>query len=260
MKDKNDTFRIAEEAWSNRLEECLKSKGMTQVDLMNELNARFGTSYGQKSVNRWMHVGKDHYGKKGDPTPSFPKYETMFQVAEFFGVQVGYLTGETSCESFEASSACEYLGLDEEAVKSIRLATGCETAFRKTGLHAEENRMVLGKILASDAFFALIRAIYHLDLVYSGPDKGELAWKELEERLSRDELCRAMDLYNCSHVELEEMDPQPTDEEIANMQAVGRAIDLGYEHECESEISIAAEKYYVQKRFDDLLEELYPSR
>lgn len=57
-----------------------------------------------KDVSRWLNSGN----KASAGTIGFPKYETMTMIADFFGVDVGYLTGETDETSFdlEHASAC----------------------------------------------------------------------------------------------------------------------------------------------------------
>ena len=41
-------------------------------------------------------------------------------LADFFGVDVGYLTGETDEHSFDMDHACAYIGLNHNAIQAIR--------------------------------------------------------------------------------------------------------------------------------------------
>lgn len=65
---------------------------------------------------------------KKDGTPKeigFPSYENMLNIANFFGVTVGYLTGETDFETFEMEKACKQIGIDEDTGKAIKgIVTG----------------------------------------------------------------------------------------------------------------------------------------
>ena len=100
---------------NNRLHKLMKEKNYTQKSFLKEYKEKYGGGT-QANISRWLRVGsKIENGK----TIGFPSYETMSNLADFFGVSVGYLIGETDYESFEMEKVCEFLGLEEETVKAI---------------------------------------------------------------------------------------------------------------------------------------------
>ena len=115
----NDLFKEKAKCWRDRLKKCMDAGKYTQASFAEALNNKYGTCFGQKDVSRWINTGaKTKNGEVG-----FPKYETMLRVADFFHVDVGYLTGETDDDSFSLEKACSYLGLNGEAIKAIREIT-----------------------------------------------------------------------------------------------------------------------------------------
>ena len=89
---------------------------LTQAAFVSELNKQYLSRFHQKDVSRWLNSGN----KTSTGTIGFPKYETMAMIADFFGVDVGYLTGETDETSFDLEHASEYLGMSGESVAALR--------------------------------------------------------------------------------------------------------------------------------------------
>ena len=108
----NDIEHDKAQCWCNRLHKLMKEKNYTQKSFLKEYKEKYGGGT-QANISRWLRVGsKIENGK----TIGFPSYETMSNLADFFGVSVGYLIGETDYESFEMEKVCEFLGLEEETV------------------------------------------------------------------------------------------------------------------------------------------------
>lgn len=99
----------------------MNDKGYTQESLASEINQKYDTHFTQKNISRWTNLGDAKNGIK-----AFPDYKNMVFVADFLGVDIGYLTGETDEESFTLEKACSYIGLSGEALKSIRKFTNPE--------------------------------------------------------------------------------------------------------------------------------------
>lgn len=111
--------------WNKRLNECRLnyhrndtsvSKRLSQEELANELNAWNAergvvTHFTQTTIGRWLNIGRQRR--------SFPKYEHMQMLADFFGVPVGYLTGDIDGETYEESDVATYTGLDAKAVRAL---------------------------------------------------------------------------------------------------------------------------------------------
>ena len=112
-----DTINEASaQAWRTRLRACMDERGLTQLGLVSALNRQYLTKYHQKDVSRWLNTGN----RTTSGVIGFPKYETMSILADFFGVDVGYLTGETDERSFDMQHACDYLSLDGSAISALR--------------------------------------------------------------------------------------------------------------------------------------------
>ncbi|MBT1181011.1 XRE family transcriptional regulator [Bifidobacterium sp. CP2] len=94
----------------------MEERGLTQLAFVGELNRQYLTRYHQKDVSRWLNTGnRTSSGEIG-----FPKYETMAMIADFFDVDVGYLTGETDRRTFTLDRVCDYVGLDAASVEAVR--------------------------------------------------------------------------------------------------------------------------------------------
>ena len=94
----------------------MDARGLTQAAFVSELNKQYLSRFHQKDVSRWLNSGN----KASAGTIGFPKYETMTMIADFFGVDVGYLTGETDETSFDLEHASAYLGMSGESVSALR--------------------------------------------------------------------------------------------------------------------------------------------
>ena len=94
----------------------MDERGLTQLDFVRVLNRQYLTKFHQKDVSRWLNTGnRTSSGEIG-----FPKYETMATIADFFGVDVGYLTGETDEKTYAMSHACAFTGLSSSSIAAIR--------------------------------------------------------------------------------------------------------------------------------------------
>lgn len=109
--------------WRTRLKQCMDERGLTQLDFVRALNRQYFTKFHQKDVSRWLNTGnRTSSGEIG-----FPKYETMATIADFFGVDVGYLTGETDEKTYAMSHACAFTGLSSSSIAAIQSWIGTPT-------------------------------------------------------------------------------------------------------------------------------------
>lgn len=67
-----------------------------------------------------INIGKKEQDEKIEKEIGFPSYESMLNIADFFGVTVGYLTGETDFEKFDMEKACQTIGIDKETGKAMQ--------------------------------------------------------------------------------------------------------------------------------------------
>lgn len=151
---KGDLFQKRADAWRTRLDKRLD--GISQQRFSVRMQKRLreldeDATCSQKSVSNWLHVGDEGQGK------AFPAYEVMIQIAEELHVDVGYLTGETDGETFDAASASEYLGISVEATEALhRLMFGLQGPFGyKYGPDPLVTKL-LNDLLLSDALRVLL--------------------------------------------------------------------------------------------------------
>lgn len=112
----NDIKQRNAQLWRQRLKQCMEERGLTQLSFVSQLNRQFLTRYHQKDVSRWLNTGN----RAASGVIGFPRYETMAMIADFFNVDVGYLTGETDEKTFAMGDACEYTGLTASSIDAIR--------------------------------------------------------------------------------------------------------------------------------------------
>ncbi|RYP97897.1 hypothetical protein PG102015_0154 [Bifidobacterium pseudolongum subsp. globosum] len=117
MIDINESKRI----WDERLVRRYKELGYTQQSLaqaLDELHPERGVN--QTMVSRWCHLH--------DTDRSFPKYETMREIADLLDTTVAWLTGQIDSNDWDQERAAAFLGLDAEAMAGLY-----------TALHPEEH-------------------------------------------------------------------------------------------------------------------------
>lgn len=149
----NDIQNYRAECWCSRLNNLMKERNYTQKTFLKEYREKYGGGT-QANISRWLRVGnKIENGK----TIGFPSYETMLNLADFFGVSVGYLTGETDYGSFDMEKVCEFLGLEEDSVKAIKGITSGKSVDFFGKYMANEYKSVLRYILTANSFFDFIK-------------------------------------------------------------------------------------------------------
>lgn len=174
-------------------------------------------------------------------------------LADFFGVDVGYLLGETDNHTFTMEDAVKFLGLSEEAIEHIRLATRFETAFRSIHMMPEEAGKTISSLLGSKKFFDLVMALEEMDRVYNGPDVQKKLFRKLEEKYGSEMLTEAIE-FDPYEQEGEEVDPVFREAYIE----VQEALDKMYEAANDKEAYEGKARYDLAKAFEDVVRELYP--
>lgn len=172
----NDLFEVKEKYWKTRLKKFINSQGYTQSSFAEALNIKYGTSYGQKDVSRWINIGaKSKNGKVG-----FPQYNTMLLIADFFSVDVGYLTGETDEISFSMEKVCSYMGLNGEAVKAVREITHPDNE----GSHLRKDMgESFNKFLSAEGFSNFFDSLYNLHLISKLPNQENRIFDNLDSAI-----------------------------------------------------------------------------
>lgn len=157
----DDIFQYSADCWRTRLRGCLTERGLTQYEFVSELNRQYLTKFHQRDVSRWLNTGN----RTSSGIIGFPKYETMKLIADFFSVDVGYLTGETSERTFDMARASEYIKLDADAIATIRNWIGSDSDPHMYGYRAH----TLNEMLSSERFPALadkLLTLYEMSTIW----------------------------------------------------------------------------------------------
>lgn len=247
--------------WCSRLSKMMKERNYTQKTFLKEYKEKYGGGT-QANISRWLRVGSKIANGK---TIGFPSYETMLNLADFFGVSVGYLTGETDYESFEMEKACEFLGLEEDSVKAIKGITSgkCVDRFEKNMIH--EYKSVLRYILTANSFTAFIKEareyaenvyrqkhpISYMDKVAAKIKKDvlERAYQCMEYQCIADDECGVIDDFKENNIE-------PTEELLEAIKTLKAAQDYDYDEEQNREQRVKLSEYELQKIYFELIKDL----
>lgn len=182
-----------------------------------------------------------------------PSMEVAVMLADFFEVDVGYLLGETDYRSFAAEDAAMYLGLSEDAIENIRLATRFETAFHNVRMLPEEAGRAISSLLSSKKFFDLIMALEELERVYNGPDIQKRLFRELNEKYGKEMVTEALEFDPYEH-EGEEVDPVFRE---AYVEAHDVLLQM-HEAANDKEAYEGKARYELAKAFEEVVRDLYP--
>lgn len=154
----NDIGTKRASIWCERFGKLMEENGYTQESFLKEYKKKYGGGT-QANVSRWLGVGRMI---KKDGTPKaigFPSYENMLNIADFFDVTVGYLTGETDFETFEMEKACKQIGIDEDTGKAIKGIVTGESVEPFGKYEAKELRAVFKCLVTANSFPVLIKKV-----------------------------------------------------------------------------------------------------
>lgn len=257
----NDIEYNRAQCWCSRLHKLMKEKNYTQKSFLKEYKEKYGGGT-QANISRWLRVGsKIENGK----TIGFPSYETMSNLADFFGVSVGYLIGETNYESFEMEKVCKFLGLEEETVKAIKGITFGENMGIGANSMSSEYKSAFRYILTASSFpvfikeareyaenvYRLKHPIKYMDIVSAKMRKDlfDLAVQCMDYQfISDDEYGRIDDF--------EENSVEPTEELLEAISILNDAQDKDYAQKCYIEQMVKLSEYELQKIYFEVIKEL----
>ena len=257
----NDIEYNRAQCWCSRLHKLMKEKNYTQKSFLKEYKEKYGGGT-QANISRWLRVGsKIENGK----TIGFPSYETMSNLADFFGVSVGYLIGETDYESFEMEKVCKFLGLEEETVKAIKGITSGENMGIGANSMSSEYKSAFRYILTASSFpvfikeareyaenvYRLKHPIKYMDIVSAKMRKDlfDLAVQCMDYQfISDDEYGRIDDF--------EENSVEPTEELLEAISILNDAQDKDYAQKCYIEQMVKLSEYELQKIYFEVIKEL----
>ena len=253
----NDIKSEREKYWCSRLSKLMKERNYTQKTFLKEYREKYGGGT-QANISRWLRVGSRIENGK---TIGFPSYETMLNLADFFGVSVGYLTGETDYESFEMEKTCEFLGLEEDAVKAIKGITFGESVDFFGKHMADEYKSVLRYILTASFFTDFIKEareyaenVYRKKHPISYMDRAstkikkdvlELAYQCIDYQYISDDEYGVIDDFKENNVE-------PTEELLEAIKTLND--DYCEEQNLEQRVKLS--EYELQKKYFEIIKEL----
>lgn len=173
-KGEKEIWATRAKTWNKNFRKCrLKAGYKSQKEFAKAFKEKYGIS-NQADISRWERVGeviernkqvRDEQGTKTIRKPGtigFPSYENMKRAADFFGVTVGYLTGETDFVSFDMEKACTYFEINEATGKSIQKITRPPHMYSFDFLFRKEHRSALEYMLNAESFKLFIEELCHL--------------------------------------------------------------------------------------------------
>lgn len=250
--------------WYKRIQSCVErykkndarqgsNRKVTQAEIVRRLESRFPKekarpNLSQVNISRWFSSGGT-----GKWESTMPSMEVAIMLADFFGVDVGYLLGETNYDTFEMEKAVKYLGLDEKAISHIRLATKLESSFSSVHMLPDEAGEMISRFISSKGFFNLVMALKEFDRIYNEPDLQQKLQEDLEKRHGKKMLAKSMEFEPDEH-EGEQID-------VALREAYldwQDAQDELYVDSMDKEVLVAAMRYRLSQSFEAIMDELYP--
>ncbi len=249
--------------WCQRLNQLMKDHGYTQETFLKEYKSKYGGGT-QANVSRWLRVGSTIQSDERK-TIGFPSYENMVNIADFFGVTIGYLTGETNFKTFDMEKSCSILGITEETGDAIKAVASGKSIEPFGKYHAKEYSAVLQCILTADSFPVLVKEIQeyvqnlynkkhpvdHVALAakHISPEILDLAFQCLDYQVLHDDDIGDVNDFKENHIE-------PTDELLIAISALRNAIDRNYCDELGNEQNVKLSEYELQKIYFSMIKEL----
>lgn len=266
-------------AWRDNLLGLMKERGLKQNDLAKLINDRFygGSESGQftqKNVSAWVNAGLPD--RKGHVRP-FPKFEIMLQIAAVLEVDLGYLIGDIECKTYKAQDAHEYTGIEESALEEVRKITRFERKYH-LGESRGSNSAIMSEILKSPILPELLDEMRRLVLLNDKRDsiKETVVSEYGEELVNRvlrycddfvaprldapEEELREAEAINEAVFETAGVSSEERPRFMAAAAAISKAIDDCYDEEDRLVRDESASRYMVQKRFEEIVELIVPSR
>lgn len=254
-KKRMDVVASTGEIWIKNLGKCFKEKNYTPDTFAKAYKEKYGTG-NPTDARRWLNVGLHDHKKK---IIGFPSYDTMKRIADFFGVTVGYLTGETDYETFEMERACTYLGIDERTGAAIRNITkGSVSTDLLCRFRQAENTAALCYLLTAPHFQNYIGGLLQLAADINRQKKPihhlEETWAQLDPKI-RDLALEWKD-YNPEFEGESEHTPEWTPELASAIAALNEAEGKDYDQSYILDRSVQASKYNLAELNIRLIDEV----
>lgn len=241
-----------EKIWNKRLADCMKKKGYTQQSFSNAFNAKYNTAstrITQSDVSRWLDVGGER--SKNRKSKGFPSYQNMIKIADFFGVSVGYLTGETDYDSFQAEKVSNYTHLDNTSIKKLLGMTESSSIVTDIILPVQESRAIVNKFISSESLPHILNCLHNIEETIDEYRHSI----DLSDRFDKDAIDQAYACYKSPiDFSLDPDAPKLND----NVREAYIAIDQAIDRQGELSYQIKVYLYEALSSFNELVSELYP--
>lgn len=250
--------------WCSRLNNLMKEKGYTQETFLKEYKSRYGGGT-QAIVSRWLRVGSRIGKDSNAKTIGFPSYENMLNIADFFGVTIGYLTGETDFETFDMEKACQFIGIDEGTGIAIKAIVSGESISPFGKYESKECSAVIKYLFTAGSFPKLVKGIreyaeniyrqkhphYHIAMAKKRINKDilDLAFQCLEYQCLYDDEYGKIDDFKENNVE-------PTEDLLEAIRLLNKAIDQDFDDEKRSEQMVKLSEYELQKIYFEVIKDI----
>lgn len=252
-KKRSDVVDKVSYIWNERLTHLIDERYGSRKAFVEAYKDTYGIG-NAADASRWVNVG----GKASkDEVIGFPSYDTMRRIADFFGVTVGYLTGETDYYSFEMERACSYLGIDQSAGVAIERITKLKGMSRFERYEKENYGSALCCLLAAGNFDDFIGGICQY---------AEAAFRQANPidhmngpkvQAIKPEILELAIKYKDISCEEEVDDPaEITEDVIAAIHILNDAEDKDYSQQFALEQNVKLAKYDLQERYFRLIEEI----
>lgn len=260
----NDINEKRASIWCERFGRLMKENGYTQESFLKEYKKKYGGGT-QANVSRWLGVGR--VIKKDGKTKviGFPSYENMLNIADFFGVTVGYLTGETDFETFEMEKACKQIGIDEDTGKAIKGIVTGESVEPFGKYEAKELGAAFRYLVTANNFPAFVKKVreYAGNVYYM---KNPINYLGLaKQKISKDVVdlaIQCMDYQVIHDDEYGDIDDfkengiERTEELLSAIQILNEAEDKGDGEAMMCERNVELSEYKLQKVYFEIIKEI----
>lgn len=252
-KKKKDVVDSVSDIWNNRLNSLIKSKGYSQKTFARAYKEKYGVG-NQADVNRWVRVGMN--AAKGEMI-GFPSYDTMKRIADFFDVTVGYLTGETSYETFGMERACEFLGIDEATGMAIERITKLKNTTRFVQYEKANYGKAMCRLLSARSFEPFLGGICELaEAIFMQHNPVDYLQSEKVMAIRPEILDLALKYKDTHSEKAVDVPSDIIDEVIDAVHILSEAESRSYTQELRLERDVKLAKYESQDKYLKLLEEL----
>lgn len=259
----NDIFDKKAKIWCSRLNGLMKKKGYTQELFLKEYRYRYGKGT-QANVSRWLRVGNATRKSGSEAKIGFPSYESMANIANIFGVTVGYLTGETDCETFEMEQVSKFIGVDEETCKAIQKIASGQHSHHLMQAEAAQYRAALKCLFMADSFSEFVKEFvdysWHIYRKKHPVNHLEEAVGCITNEEIRELAVQCMDYSSYSGDEtfdnFSDNDVAPTKELLDAIEKLEEARWQDFKEKEENEQQIKVSEYELQKIYFRLIEEI----